>query len=85
MTAVLGFDTATPDTVVALALDGREPEELRHTPGPGVRCGNSEVVATGVRTPSLARNATIRSAAAWPTACPATLAGPSPIVASDAA
>ena len=41
MTAVLGFDTATPDTVVALAIDGGEPAELRHTPGPGERPGHA--------------------------------------------
>ncbi len=41
MTALLGFDTATPDTVVALHVDGREPEELRHVPGPGERPGHA--------------------------------------------
>ena len=41
MTAVLGFDTATPDTVVALAVDGGEPPELRHTPAPGERPGHA--------------------------------------------
>jgi tRNA threonylcarbamoyladenosine biosynthesis protein TsaB len=41
MTAVLGFDTATPDTVVALSVDGREPDELRHAPAPGERPGHA--------------------------------------------
>jgi tRNA threonylcarbamoyladenosine biosynthesis protein TsaB len=41
MTAVLGFDTATPDTVVALAVDGGEPAELRHAPAPGERPGHA--------------------------------------------
>jgi tRNA threonylcarbamoyladenosine biosynthesis protein TsaB len=40
-TAVLGFDTATPDTVVALAVDGAEPLELRHAPAPGGRPGHA--------------------------------------------
>jgi tRNA threonylcarbamoyladenosine biosynthesis protein TsaB len=38
---VLGFDTATPDTVVALATDGAEPLELRHAPAPGERPGHA--------------------------------------------
>jgi tRNA threonylcarbamoyladenosine biosynthesis protein TsaB len=41
MTIVLGFDTATPDTVVALAAGDAEPLELRHTPGPGERPGHA--------------------------------------------
>jgi tRNA threonylcarbamoyladenosine biosynthesis protein TsaB len=41
MTVVLGFDTATPETVVALTVDGREPDERRHTPGPGERPGHA--------------------------------------------
>ncbi len=41
MTALLGFDTATPDTVVALHVDGREPDELRHVPAPGERPGHA--------------------------------------------
>jgi tRNA threonylcarbamoyladenosine biosynthesis protein TsaB len=41
MTVALGFDTATPETVVALAVDGREPDELRHTPGAGERPGHA--------------------------------------------
>jgi tRNA threonylcarbamoyladenosine biosynthesis protein TsaB len=40
-TAILGFDTATPDTVVALAVDGAEPRELRHTPAPRERPGHA--------------------------------------------
>jgi len=39
--AVLGFDTATPDTVVGLLVDGREPLELRHRPAPGERPGHA--------------------------------------------
>jgi tRNA threonylcarbamoyladenosine biosynthesis protein TsaB len=39
--AVLGFDTATPDTVVGLAIDGEEPRELRHAPAPGERPGHA--------------------------------------------
>ena len=38
---VLGFDTATRDTVVALAVDGEEPLELRHAPAPGERPGHA--------------------------------------------
>jgi tRNA threonylcarbamoyladenosine biosynthesis protein TsaB len=38
---VLGFDTATPDTVVALQTDGAEPLELRHAPAPGERPGHA--------------------------------------------
>jgi tRNA threonylcarbamoyladenosine biosynthesis protein TsaB len=38
---VLGFDTATPDTVVALTTDRAEPLELRHTPAPGERPGHA--------------------------------------------
>jgi tRNA threonylcarbamoyladenosine biosynthesis protein TsaB len=42
MTAtILAFDTATPDTVVALATDGAEPLELRHAPAPGERPGHA--------------------------------------------
>src|SRR6185436_18378642 len=41
MTVVLGFDTATPDTVVALAAGDAEPQELRHTPAPGERPGHA--------------------------------------------
>jgi tRNA threonylcarbamoyladenosine biosynthesis protein TsaB len=38
---VLGLDTATPDTVVALARDGAETLELRHAPAPGERPGHA--------------------------------------------
>jgi tRNA threonylcarbamoyladenosine biosynthesis protein TsaB len=38
---ILGFDTATPDTVVALATGGGEPQELRHAPAPGERPGHA--------------------------------------------
>ena len=38
---VLGFDTATPDTVVALTVGGAEPLELRHAPAPGDRPGHA--------------------------------------------
>jgi tRNA threonylcarbamoyladenosine biosynthesis protein TsaB len=41
MTVVLGLDTATPDTVVALTADGDEPLELRHAPAPGERPGHA--------------------------------------------
>jgi tRNA threonylcarbamoyladenosine biosynthesis protein TsaB len=41
MTAVLGFDTATPDTVVALVAGDAPPRELRHTPAPGDRPGHA--------------------------------------------
>jgi tRNA threonylcarbamoyladenosine biosynthesis protein TsaB len=37
MTVVLGFDTATPATAVALLRDGAEPLERRHDPAPGER------------------------------------------------
>jgi tRNA threonylcarbamoyladenosine biosynthesis protein TsaB len=38
---ILGLDTATPDTVVALATEGAEPLELRHAPAPGERPGHA--------------------------------------------
>jgi tRNA threonylcarbamoyladenosine biosynthesis protein TsaB len=38
---VLGFDTATPDTVVALAVDGQGALELRHAPAPRGRPGHA--------------------------------------------
>ncbi len=41
MSVVLGFDTATPDTVVAVAVEGRDPIELRHRPAPGERPGHA--------------------------------------------
>jgi tRNA threonylcarbamoyladenosine biosynthesis protein TsaB len=41
MSAVLGFDTATPDTVVALLAGDAPPRELRHTPAPGERPGHA--------------------------------------------
>ena len=41
MSAILGFDTATPDTVVALHVDGSEALELRHAPAPGERPGHA--------------------------------------------
>ncbi|HEU4978755.1 MAG TPA: tRNA (adenosine(37)-N6)-threonylcarbamoyltransferase complex dimerization subunit type 1 TsaB [Solirubrobacteraceae bacterium] len=37
MPVVLGFDTATPATAVALLLDGAQPRERRHDPQPGER------------------------------------------------
>jgi tRNA threonylcarbamoyladenosine biosynthesis protein TsaB len=39
--AILGFDTATPDTVVGLQVGGGEPRELRHAPAPGERSGHA--------------------------------------------
>lgn len=42
MTAILGFDTATPDTVVALVRDGAEPVERRQSPAPGERPGHAQ-------------------------------------------
>ena len=50
MTIVLGFDTATPDTVVALAAGGAEPLELRHTPGAGERPGHASRLLPLART-----------------------------------
>ena len=41
MSAILGFDTATPETVVGLLVDGAEPLELRHAPVPGKRPGHA--------------------------------------------
>jgi tRNA threonylcarbamoyladenosine biosynthesis protein TsaB len=38
---VLALDTATPDTVVALAVDDAQPLELRHAPAPGERPGHA--------------------------------------------
>jgi tRNA threonylcarbamoyladenosine biosynthesis protein TsaB len=48
--AVLGFDTATPDTVVALVAGGGEPQELRHTPAPGERPGHAAQLLPLART-----------------------------------
>jgi tRNA threonylcarbamoyladenosine biosynthesis protein TsaB len=39
--AILGFDTATPDTVVALHAGHADPLELRHAPAPGERPGHA--------------------------------------------
>jgi tRNA threonylcarbamoyladenosine biosynthesis protein TsaB len=39
--AILGFDTATPDTAVALHADGAAPIERRHVPAPGERPGHA--------------------------------------------
>jgi tRNA threonylcarbamoyladenosine biosynthesis protein TsaB len=47
---VLGFDTATPDTVVALTIDGAEPLELRHAPAPGERPGHASQLLPLART-----------------------------------
>ena len=47
---VLGFDTATPDTVVALMTDGAEPLELRHAPAPGERPGHASQLLALART-----------------------------------
>jgi len=47
---VLGFDTATPDTVVALTMAGREPLELRHAPAPGERPGHASQLLPLART-----------------------------------
>jgi tRNA threonylcarbamoyladenosine biosynthesis protein TsaB len=41
VTVVLGLDTATAHTVVAVLAYGREPVELRHVPGPGERPGHA--------------------------------------------
>jgi tRNA threonylcarbamoyladenosine biosynthesis protein TsaB len=38
---VLAFDTATPDTVVGLAVPGRPPASARHTPASGERPGHA--------------------------------------------
>jgi tRNA threonylcarbamoyladenosine biosynthesis protein TsaB len=38
---ILGLDTATPATVVAVLPDDGEPVELRHEPGPGERPGHA--------------------------------------------
>jgi tRNA threonylcarbamoyladenosine biosynthesis protein TsaB len=38
---ILGLDTATPATVVAVLPDDGEPVELRHKPGPGERPGHA--------------------------------------------
>jgi tRNA threonylcarbamoyladenosine biosynthesis protein TsaB len=50
MGTVLGFDTATPDTVVALTVDGAEPLELRHAPAPGERPGHAAQLLPLART-----------------------------------
>ncbi len=42
MTVVLGFDTATNATVVALTRTGHDPLELWHTPAPGERPGHAQ-------------------------------------------
>jgi tRNA threonylcarbamoyladenosine biosynthesis protein TsaB len=41
VTVVLGFDTATPDTVVGLAVRDEPARELRHAPAPGERPGHA--------------------------------------------
>jgi tRNA threonylcarbamoyladenosine biosynthesis protein TsaB len=38
---ILGLDTATPATVVAVLPDGGDPVELRHEPAPGERPGHA--------------------------------------------
>jgi tRNA threonylcarbamoyladenosine biosynthesis protein TsaB len=38
---ILGMDTATPATAVAVLAAGREPVALRHVPGPGERPGHA--------------------------------------------
>jgi tRNA threonylcarbamoyladenosine biosynthesis protein TsaB len=38
---ILGLDTATPATVVAVLPEAGEPVELRHEPGPGERPGHA--------------------------------------------
>jgi tRNA threonylcarbamoyladenosine biosynthesis protein TsaB len=38
---ILGLDTATPATVVAILLDEGEPVQLRHEPSPGERPGHA--------------------------------------------
>jgi tRNA threonylcarbamoyladenosine biosynthesis protein TsaB len=50
MKAILGFDTATPDTVVALAWGDAEPLELRHAPAPGERPGHAAQLLPLART-----------------------------------
>lgn len=42
MSVVLGFDTATDATVVALTRTGHEPLELWHAPAPGERPGHAQ-------------------------------------------
>jgi tRNA threonylcarbamoyladenosine biosynthesis protein TsaB len=42
VTVILGFDTATPATVVAVMVDGGEAIELRHDPEPGQRPGHAQ-------------------------------------------
>jgi tRNA threonylcarbamoyladenosine biosynthesis protein TsaB len=37
MTVVLGLDTATPSTAIAVVAPGADPQELRHDPAPGER------------------------------------------------
>jgi tRNA threonylcarbamoyladenosine biosynthesis protein TsaB len=59
MSALLGFDTATPATAVALLTSGGEGLERRHDPGPGERPGHAtrllglieEVLAAGGLSP----------------------------------
>jgi tRNA threonylcarbamoyladenosine biosynthesis protein TsaB len=50
MRVVLGFDTATPDTVVGLAVEGEPPRELRHAPAPGERPGHASQLLPLART-----------------------------------
>ncbi|MEA2393962.1 MAG: tRNA threonylcarbamoyladenosine biosynthesis protein TsaB, partial [Solirubrobacteraceae bacterium] len=38
---ILGFDTATPATAVAVLPERGEPVELRHDPAPGERPGHA--------------------------------------------
>lgn len=60
MTTVLGFDTATSDTVVALLRDGAEPVQLRHAPAEGERPGHA-----GMLLP-LAREVLASAGLDWP-------------------
>ena len=46
---VLGFDTATPSTAVALLRPGAEPLEARHDPAPGERPGHAAQLLVLVR------------------------------------
>jgi tRNA threonylcarbamoyladenosine biosynthesis protein TsaB len=45
---VLGFDTATPATVVALLRPGSEPVAFRHYPRPGERPGHTSRLLPGI-------------------------------------
>ena len=60
MTVVVGLDTATPATAVALLADGAEPVERRHEPAPGERPAHAAQLLP------LAREVLAEAGLGWP-------------------